>query len=83
MRRLKPMREDDAYAFLGSFLFDHRKAQRRVGLLSGGEKSRLQMAKLMLTRGNLLLDSQAQLSGKPSLLFPEGSRGSTDPHAGH
>ena len=35
------------------------------------------------TRGNLLLDSQAQLSGKPSLLFPEGSRGSDDPHAGH
>ncbi|MHC4469886.1 MAG: efflux RND transporter periplasmic adaptor subunit [Planctomycetota bacterium] len=36
------------------------------------------------TRGNLLLDSQAQLSGKPSLLFPEGSRGAdADPHSGH
>ncbi|MDH3592732.1 MAG: efflux RND transporter periplasmic adaptor subunit [Planctomycetota bacterium] len=34
--------------------------------------------------GNLLIDSQAQLSGKPSLLFPKGNRGRTgDPHAGH
>jgi hypothetical protein len=39
---------------------------------------------VFVTRGNLLLDSQAQLSGKPSLLFPEGSRGEPeDPHAGH
>jgi Cu(I)/Ag(I) efflux system membrane fusion protein len=39
---------------------------------------------LVATRGNLLLDSQAQLSGKPSLFFPEGRRGGTgDPHAGH
>jgi hypothetical protein len=37
-----------------------------------------------VTKGNLLLDSQAQLAGKPSLLFPEGNRGgSADPHAGH
>ena len=35
-------------------------------------------------KGNLLIDSQAQLSGKPSLLFPRGNRGgSDDPHAGH
>jgi Cu(I)/Ag(I) efflux system membrane fusion protein len=38
----------------------------------------------VVTKGNLLLDSQAQLAGKPSLLFPEGNRGaSDDPHAGH
>jgi hypothetical protein len=56
--------------------------------LSESEKSELQLPQLdegivAVTRGNLLLDSQAQLSGKPSLLFPEGSRGSADPHAGH
>lgn len=56
--------------------------------LSESERERLQLRALeegivVVTRGNLLLDSQAQLSGKPSLLFPEGSRGSTDPHAGH
>jgi Cu(I)/Ag(I) efflux system membrane fusion protein len=39
---------------------------------------------VFVTKGNLLLDSQAQLSGKPSLLFPQGNRGdATDPHAGH
>jgi len=40
---------------------------------------------VFVTKGNLLLDSQAQLSGKPSLLFPEGNRGGggDDPHSGH
>ena len=40
---------------------------------------------VVVTRGNLLLDSQAQLSGRPSLLFPTGNRGEGggDPHAGH
>jgi len=45
---------------------------------------KLEAGMTVVTKGNLLLDSQAQLSGKPSLLFPEGSRGaSEDPHAGH
>ena len=59
--------------------------------LSADERKELQLEDLtegmvVVTRGNLLLDSQAQLSGKPSLLFPEGSRGpdpSADPHAEH
>ncbi len=55
VRKVKDMHESDAYAFLGSFLFDFRKARRRVSTLSGGEKARLQMAKLMLAEGNLLL----------------------------
>ncbi len=55
VRRVKDMHESDAYAFLGSFLFDFRKARRQVKTLSGGEKARLQMAKLMLMEGNLLL----------------------------
>jgi hypothetical protein len=38
---------------------------------------------VFVSRGNLLLDSQAQLSGHPSLLFPEGNRPGGDPHAGH
>jgi len=45
---------------------------------------RLSEGVAIVTRGNLLLDSQAQLAGRPSLLFPEGNRGgSSDPHAGH
>ena len=42
-------------AVLSTFLFDHPRALRRVGLLSGGEKSRLQLAKLMLAEANLLI----------------------------
>jgi hypothetical protein len=38
---------------------------------------------VVVTSGNLLLDSQAQLSGKPSLLFPEGNRGGDGSHSGH
>ncbi len=55
IRRLKPMREEAAFAFLASFLFDQPRARRRVALLSGGEKSRLQLARLTLAEGNLLL----------------------------
>jgi len=55
VRRLKPMREEAAFAFLSTFLFDQPRARRKVSLLSGGEKSRLQLAKLVLAEGNLLL----------------------------
>ena len=55
VRSVRGMHESDAYAFLGSFLFDFHKARRPVSSLSGGEKARLQMAKLMLAEGNLLL----------------------------
>jgi ATP-binding cassette subfamily F protein 3 len=55
VRLAKDMHESDAYAFLGTFLFDFHKARRTVSTLSGGEKARLQMAKLMLTEPNLLL----------------------------
>ena len=55
IRHVKPMREGEAVAFLGKFLFDYDAAQRTVGELSGGERSRLQLAKLMLASPNLLL----------------------------
>lgn len=49
-----------------------------------GAPTQLEPGMTIVTHGNLLLDSQAQLSGNPSLLFPEGNRGaSADPHAGH
>ncbi|MDQ4077713.1 MAG: ATP-binding cassette domain-containing protein [Chloroflexota bacterium] len=55
MRKLKPMYEGEAYNFLGRFLFSREQAQKPVRALSGGEKSRLQFAKLMLTPANFLL----------------------------
>jgi ATP-binding cassette subfamily F protein 3 len=47
--------ESDAVRFLGRFLFTYRQARGRVADLSGGERSRLQMALLMLSDANLLL----------------------------
>ena len=35
------------------------------------------------TRGSFLIDSQFQISGKPSLLYPEGTQGGGTGHAGH
>ncbi|MHC4955116.1 MAG: efflux RND transporter periplasmic adaptor subunit [Planctomycetota bacterium] len=65
----------ELYPVLGLELSDAERGELQLDALKEGM--------VVVTRGNLLLDSQAQLSGKPSLLFPEGSRGSTDPHAGH
>lgn len=51
---------------------------------AGAPPLRLDEGVTVVTRGNLLLDSQAQLAGRPSLLFPVGNRGApSDPHAGH
>jgi ATP-binding cassette subfamily F protein 3 len=55
IRRLQPMTEGAAHAFLGRFLFDQAMARRPIGSLSGGEKSRLQVARLMLEAPNFLL----------------------------
>ena len=47
--------ESDAVAFLGKFLFSYEQARGPVSELSGGERSRLQMALMMLTNANFLL----------------------------
>jgi ATP-binding cassette subfamily F protein 3 len=49
------MYEEQAYGFLGRFLFSYEKARRPIGTLSGGEKARLQLACMMLTGANCLL----------------------------
>jgi ATP-binding cassette subfamily F protein 3 len=55
VRDLKAMYEEQAVAFLGQFLFPYQATTQRVGSLSGGERSRLQMALLMLQEPNFLL----------------------------
>ncbi|MBN1936892.1 MAG: ABC-F family ATP-binding cassette domain-containing protein [Anaerolineae bacterium] len=55
VRQVKPMYEQDAVRFLGRFLFPYRMTRNRVRDLSGGERSRLQLAKLMLSGANFLL----------------------------
>jgi ATP-binding cassette subfamily F protein 3 len=55
VRYAAPMSESKAVAFLGKFLFSYEQARGPVGNLSGGERSRLQMALLMLSGANFLL----------------------------
>ncbi len=55
IRDLAPMGEGETVAFLGKFLFSYAHTRQPIGTLSGGERSRLQLACLMLTRPNLLL----------------------------
>jgi ATP-binding cassette subfamily F protein 3 len=55
LRRVKAMYEEQAVSFLGRFLFPYQMARKKVSQLSGGERSRLQLAKLMLSGANLLL----------------------------
>ncbi|HEX5501820.1 MAG TPA: ABC-F family ATP-binding cassette domain-containing protein, partial [Thermomicrobiales bacterium] len=55
IRALRPWHEHEAMAFLGRFLFTYRQAQDPIARLSGGEKSRLQLARLMIGGANCLL----------------------------
>jgi ATP-binding cassette subfamily F protein 3 len=55
VRQVKPMYENQAVSFLGQFLFPYQMVRKRVRELSGGERSRLQLAKLMLSDANFLL----------------------------
>ncbi len=55
IRQVKPMYEQQAVSFLGQFLFPYQMVRNRVEQLSGGERSRLQLSKLMLSDANFLL----------------------------
>lgn len=55
IRHAAPMTESSAVSFLGKFLFTYEQARSPVRTLSGGERSRLQMALLMLSNANFLL----------------------------
>jgi ATP-binding cassette subfamily F protein 3 len=55
VRTAKPMYEAEAVAFLGAFLFPYRMVNQQVQSLSGGERSRLQLARLMLSGANCLV----------------------------
>lgn len=51
----KELREDDARAILGSFLFKREDVFKKCQVLSGGEKSRLNLVKFLVDPPNLLL----------------------------
>jgi len=49
------MSEGRAVSFLTRYLFNYQQASQRIGSLSGGERSRLQLALLVLSGANFLL----------------------------
>jgi ATP-binding cassette subfamily F protein 3 len=55
IRQVRPMYEQQAVSLLGRFLFPYEMVRNRVRDLSGGERSRLQLVKLMLSDANFLL----------------------------
>lgn len=55
VRRVKPMVDREVFGLLGRFLFSAEDSKKKIRNLSGGEKARVQMAKLMLQGANLLM----------------------------
>ena len=55
IRQTAPVSRETAVAFLLRFLFTYEQMQHPIAKLSGGERSRLQLAKLVLEKPNLLL----------------------------
>ena len=55
VRRAARISEEGAVAFLKRYLFSYQQATQRIGDLSGGERSRLQLALLVLSGANFLL----------------------------
>jgi len=55
LRAVRTMYEDEAVSQLGRFLIPYAAARQPIGLLSGGEKSRVQLARLMLAGSNCLV----------------------------
>jgi ATP-binding cassette subfamily F protein 3 len=55
VRDVAPSAEGSAVSFLLRFLFTYEQTRQPIGTLSGGERSRLQLAALMLSKPNLLL----------------------------
>lgn len=73
VRSLRPMTEDQAFGALRRVLFSNEEIVTPIRLLSGGQKSRLQIMRLMLTEANfLLLDEPTNNLDIPSAEILEG-----------
>ena len=55
LREVKPMLEAEAVSQLGRFLLPYDAVRKPIATLSGGEKSRVQLARLMFSDANCLL----------------------------
>ena len=48
LRKMRPMVDRELYGLMGRFLFSAEDAKKKISQLSGGEKARVQVAKLMM-----------------------------------
>ena len=55
LRHFAGLSKDRAFTVLSKFLFSWEDMDKQIATLSGGEKSRVQMAKLMVSGANFLL----------------------------
>ncbi|HEX7737040.1 MAG TPA: ABC-F family ATP-binding cassette domain-containing protein [Ktedonobacteraceae bacterium] len=55
IRHISPLSEEGARSFLGRFLFSRDDVFKPIGALSGGERSRVALAKLTLQGSNFLI----------------------------
>ncbi|MGE5264573.1 MAG: ribosomal protection-like ABC-F family protein [Acidobacteriota bacterium] len=55
MRKMRPMVDRELFGLLGRFMFSPEDARKKISQLSGGEKARVQIAKLMMQGANFLL----------------------------
>ena len=55
IQRTQPLGDEDARKYLGQFLFSGEDVFKSIGVLSGGERSRVALAKLMLEDSNVLV----------------------------
>lgn len=55
LRKMRPMVDRELYGLMGRFLFSAGDARKKISQLSGGEKARVQVAKLMMQSANFLL----------------------------
>jgi ATP-binding cassette subfamily F protein 3 len=79
IRHTSPFSEESARTFLGRFLFSGDDVYKSVSALSGGERSRLALAKLTLLGANfLVLDEPTNHLDLPSRQFLEEVLGTYD-----
>jgi ATP-binding cassette subfamily F protein 3 len=55
IQRTKPLGEEEVRSYVGQFLFSGDDAFKMIGVLSGGERSRVALAKLILEDPNVLV----------------------------
>ena len=55
LRKMRAMVDRELFSLLGRFMFSAEDAKKKISQLSGGEKARVQIAKLMMQGANFLL----------------------------